>query len=159
MPKYVFSNTSGYNEAVSQLKTQITSIQDDNSVQVIRDTSFFNYAINVASNDVKSQANFPLFVIASSNESRDGRDGRVIQNSTITFECYLVFMGVDKSSETMFNQFISKIVETFSSNYATEFVIENINRSNGVPPQLGGTDQYSKLWTCNLTITRNSDKY
>lgn len=156
MAKYVFSNTSGYNDALTKLKTQVTSIQDDNNVQVIGNNSVFNYANNIASDNVLSHANFPLFIISSSNERRDRR---TIQNSIIEFNCYLVFDNVKSGFETTFNQFISKLIETFDNTYPNEFIIENINRSSGAPPELGRHEKFSKLWTCNLTITRNNVKY
>ncbi len=151
---YVFTNASGYNRYTDLLKGEVLSIADDNATQIFVSTSIFDYAINV--NDIQSQDNFPLFIISESTETMNDDD---IMNSTLIFTCYIVFNCDDTAFTTTFNQIIATMRQVFLEDFNNRFRIININRSSGLPRQLGGSAKYAPFWVCKLTITTNSVLY
>lgn len=152
-PDFVFTNASGYNEALEKLKTQVLSVTDDNSLQVILPDSFFVYSSNI--NEVSSQSNYPLFVIDESDELMK-LESR--QNSDIIFACYLCFND-NRSFETTYNQIISTFRKVFLEVYYNEFVITRAYRSSGMPTKVPGTGKHTPLWACRLDIVYNNVIY
>ena len=148
--------TSSYNDAVSCLRDQVLAIKDDSGADIFRATGYVDYATTLVK--VKSQANYPLFIIEEAEQEVLEREGRIA--SRITFNCWMIFNGgADGTFNITFNRIISKFRKEFVETYNEVFAITDITRS-GVPKQLQtDLDQFKPFYTVNLTIEYTSIKY
>ena len=86
MANYTFTNTSGYNNAVTILTNQFKAIQDDTATAIFTDDNIFD--LTTTMKEVPSQANFPLLIYNIDTEEMNS-GGR--QSSDLVINCYIVF--------------------------------------------------------------------
>lgn len=154
MASYTFSNTSGYENALDQLKTQIKAITDDTPTAIFTDNNIFDYTPNM--NIASSQGNYPLCILKIGPEEMKTESR---QNSNLVIEMYHVFNNNDKDFGIIFNQIISTFRLEFLETYNNTFEMLSIDRDK-VPNELSAElNKFKPFWAVKYTINYNNVKY
>lgn len=148
---FIFTNTSGYQQTIDRLKSQVAELVDETTptpIQVFKTASILDYTFGTLS-VVNPISTYPLFLITVGDEEP-------VQShlaSDISFICYMCFNDGNENYGEQVNQIFSKLKEIFNCDHSDYFVISGVIRSNTAPELFATNSNKKPFWCIQFTVT------